>query len=43
VEEHTLRVFENRALRRILASKMQEVAGRWRRLQKEKLHWILLE
>jgi hypothetical protein len=31
-------VFENRVLRRIFEPKMQEVAGDWRRLYKEKLH-----
>jgi hypothetical protein len=35
---HTLRVFENRALRRILGPKREEVAGGWRRLYHEGLH-----
>jgi hypothetical protein len=29
-EEHTLRVFENRVLKRIFGHKREEVAGRWR-------------
>jgi len=33
-----LRVFENRALRRILKPKREEVAGGWRRLHNEELH-----
>jgi hypothetical protein len=31
-EEHRLRVFENRVLRRIFAPKRDEVAGDWRKL-----------
>jgi hypothetical protein len=31
-------VFENRALRRILKPKREEVAGGWRRLHNEELH-----
>jgi hypothetical protein len=31
-EEHRLRVFENRALRRIFALKRDEVIGEWRQL-----------
>ena len=31
-EEHRLRVFENRVLRRILGSKRDEVTGEWRKL-----------
>jgi hypothetical protein len=34
-EEHRLRVFENRVLRRIFGPKRNEVIGRWRKLQKE--------
>jgi len=34
----TLRVFDNRVLRRILGPKMEEVAGDWRRLHNEELH-----
>jgi hypothetical protein len=33
-----LRVFENRALRRILGPKGKEVVGGWRRLSHEGLH-----
>jgi hypothetical protein len=33
-----LRLFENRALRRIFGPKGEEVAGGWRRLHKEELH-----
>jgi hypothetical protein len=33
-----LRVFENRVLRRIFGSKMEEVVGGWRRLHNEELH-----
>jgi hypothetical protein len=37
-EEHKLKVFENRALRRIFGPKMDGVAGGWRKLQNEELH-----
>jgi hypothetical protein len=37
-EEHRLRVFENRVLRRRLGSKREEVAGGWRTLHNEELH-----
>jgi hypothetical protein len=37
-EEHRLRVFENRELRRTLGPKWEEVAGGWRRLHNEELH-----
>jgi hypothetical protein len=37
-EEHRLRVFENRVLRRILGPKRDEVAGEWRKLHNEELH-----
>jgi hypothetical protein len=37
-EEHELRVFENRVLRRIFGPKREEVAGGWRRLHNEELH-----
>jgi hypothetical protein len=36
-EEHRLRVFENRVLRRIFKPKRDEVAGGWRELHKENL------
>jgi hypothetical protein len=37
-EEHKLRVFENRVLRRILGPKRVEVTGGWRKLHNEELH-----
>jgi hypothetical protein len=37
-EEHRLRVFEERVLRRIFAPKREEVAGGWRRLHNESIH-----
>jgi hypothetical protein len=37
-EEHRLRVFENRVLRRIFEQKMDEVTGEWRKLYNEGLH-----
>jgi hypothetical protein len=36
-EEHRLRVFENRALKRIFAPKRDEVMGEWRNLKNEEL------
>jgi hypothetical protein len=36
-EEHRLRVFENRVLRRIFGPKKDEVTGGWRKLHNEKL------
>jgi hypothetical protein len=36
-EEHRLRVFENRVLRRIFGSKRDEVTGEWRKLHNEEL------
>jgi hypothetical protein len=36
-EEHRLRVFENRVLRRIFGSKGDEVTGGWRNLHNEEL------
>jgi hypothetical protein len=32
MEEHRLRVFENRVLRRIFGPKMDEVTGGWRKI-----------
>jgi hypothetical protein len=32
MEEHRLRMFENRVLRRIFGSKRNEVTGEWRKL-----------
>jgi hypothetical protein len=37
-EEHRLRVFENRVLRRIFGPKRDEVMGEWRKLHIEELH-----
>jgi hypothetical protein len=37
-EEHRLRVFENKVLRRIFALKRDEVTGEWRKLHNEELH-----
>jgi hypothetical protein len=37
-EEHRLRVFEKRVLRRIFGSKRDEVIGGWRKLHNEGLH-----
>jgi hypothetical protein len=37
-EEHRLRVFENRVLRRIFGSKRDEVTEGWRKLHNEELH-----
>jgi hypothetical protein len=37
-EEHRLRVFENRLLRRIFGLKTDEVTGEWRKLHNEELH-----
>jgi hypothetical protein len=37
-EEHRLRVFENRVLRRLFGPKRDEVTGEWRKLRSEELH-----
>jgi hypothetical protein len=37
-EEHRLRVFENRVLRRIFGPKRDKVTGGWRKLHNEELH-----
>jgi hypothetical protein len=37
-EEHRLRVFENRVLRRIFGPKRDEVTGEWRKFHNEELH-----
>jgi hypothetical protein len=37
-EEHRLRVFENRVLRRIFGPKRDEVTEGWRKLHNEELH-----
>jgi hypothetical protein len=36
-EEHRLRVFENRVLRRIFGRKRDDVTGEWRKLHNEEL------
>jgi hypothetical protein len=38
MEEHRLRVFENRVLRRIFGPKRGEVMGEWRKMQNGELH-----
>jgi hypothetical protein len=40
LEEHRLRVFENRVLRRIFGPKRDEVIGGWRKLHNEELHGL---
>jgi hypothetical protein len=37
-EEHRLKVFENRVLRKIFGPKRDEVTGDWRKLHNEELH-----
>jgi hypothetical protein len=37
-EEHRVKVFENRVLRRIFGPKRDEVTGGWRKLHNEELH-----
>jgi hypothetical protein len=37
-EEHRLRVFENRVLRRIFGPKRDAMTGDWRKLHNEELH-----
>jgi hypothetical protein len=37
-QEHKLRVFENRVLRRIFGPKRNGVTGGWRKLHNEELH-----
>jgi hypothetical protein len=39
-EEHRLRVFENRVLRRIFGPKRDEVTRGWRKLHNENLHGL---
>jgi hypothetical protein len=39
-EEYRLRSFENWVLRRIFGPKREEVAGGWRRLHNEELHYL---
>jgi hypothetical protein len=37
-EEHRLRMFENRVLRRLFGPKRDEATGEWRKLHNEELH-----
>jgi hypothetical protein len=37
-DEHRLRIFENRVLRRIFGPKRDEVTGKWRKLHSGQLH-----
>jgi hypothetical protein len=37
-EEHRLRVFENRLLKRIFGPRRAEVRGEWRKLRNKELH-----
>jgi hypothetical protein len=37
-EEHGLRVFENKVMRKIVGPKRDEVTGGWRKLHNEELH-----
>jgi hypothetical protein len=37
-EEHRVRVFENRVLKRIFGPKEDEIAGSWRKLHNRELH-----
>jgi hypothetical protein len=39
-EEHTLKVFENRVLRRIFGPERDEITVEWRRLYNEELHHL---
>jgi len=41
MEERGRRVFENRALRKILGPKRHEVTGEWRRLHNKELHDLM--
>jgi hypothetical protein len=38
MEEHRLRIFENRMRRRIFGPKRDEIVGGWRKLHNEELH-----
>ena len=37
-EEHRLRVFENKVLRKIFGAKIDEITGEWRKLHNAELH-----
>jgi hypothetical protein len=41
-EEHRLKVFDNRVLRRVFGPKRDEVTGDWRKLHNEELHNLYL-
>jgi hypothetical protein len=41
-EEHRLRAFENRVLRRIFGPKGDDVAGEWRKLHNEELYDVFI-
>jgi hypothetical protein len=41
-EEHKLRVFENRVLKRVFGPKRDEMTGEWRKLRNEELHGLYL-
>ena len=41
-DEHRLRIFENRMLRRIFGPKRDEVTGEWKRLNNEELYALYL-
>jgi hypothetical protein len=40
MQEHRLRAFENRVLRKILKQHLKEVAGGWRKLHTEALNGL---
>jgi hypothetical protein len=39
-EEHRLRPFENRVLRRIFGPKREELMGDWRKMHNKELHYL---
>jgi hypothetical protein len=39
-EEHSLRVFENRVLRRIFGPKREKVTGHWTKLHSGEIHYL---
>ena len=41
-EEHRLRVFENKVLRKIFGTKRDEITGEWRKLHNTELHALYL-
>jgi hypothetical protein len=41
-EDHRLRMFENKVLRRIFGPKRDEVTGEWRKLHNDELHNLYL-